>query len=357
MQQTIVAQGIAETKVGNRYSWRRNILLSLTKRVCQAIWLLEFRAGVLDAAMTMYLSMLFEKVLNSFWGYATLLERIYDGMAPTKLLAALLDETPSIQSDASALLQTVPERVGIRLRNVSFGYADRYPVMENFDLAIEPGSVVGIVGRSGCGKTTIHNLLSRMFEIDDGRIEISGEDVRRWPLEQLRGLFSYVTQDGGVFFSEMTIGEIIRFARPEATMRDVVRAAKCACIHRDILRMPLKYRTTVGEGGVMLSKGQQQRIAVAQALVALNDEKKILILDEFTSALDSETERQLIENIRPFLAGRTVVIIAHRLSTIRHVADRIIVIENGRVAEEGSHQELLANSGWYAQMARFQNVA
>lgn len=357
VQQTIVAQGIAETKVGNAYSWRRNMLLSITKRICQAVWLFKFRAGLLDAAMVMYLSMLFEEVLNSFWGYAGLLERIYDGMEPTRLLADLLDETPSIRSDPSARPQLVADRVGVHLRNITFSYAGRDRVMQNFNLSIEPGSVVGIVGRSGGGKTTIHNLLSRMFDIDDGRIEISGEDVRRWPLEQLRNLFSYVTQDGGVFFSEMTVADTIRFARPEASMREVVNAAKCACIHHDILHMRLKYRTTLGEGGVNLSKGQQQRIAIAQALVALNDDKKILILDEFTSALDSETECQLIENIRPFLAGRTVLIIAHRLSTIRHVADRIVVIENGRVAEQGSHQELLASSGWYAEMVKLQNVA
>ena len=165
--------------------------------------------------------------------------------------------------------------------------------------------------------------------VEQGTIEICGADIRRWPLAQLRGLFSYVTQDGGVFFSEMTIADTIRFARPEAGMREVIEAAECACIHDDILQMPLKYKTRLGERGLTLSKGQQQRIAMAQALIALNEDKKVLILDEFTSALDSETERAPARELKPHLAGKTVIIIAHRLSTIKNIADEIVVVENG----------------------------
>ena len=139
--------------------------------------------------------------------------------------------------------------------------------------------------------------------MQDGSVEIAGRDVRRWPLGQLRGLFSNVSQNGGVFFSGMRMWDVIRFTRPESTLRDVVAVAKAACIHEDICRMPDKYRTRIGQGGMTLSKGQQQRIALAQALLAMTDERKILVLDEFTSALDSETER-VLRNIAPWLEGR-----------------------------------------------------
>lgn len=357
VQDTIIHHGIQETLVGNLYSWRRNMLLSLTKRACQGLWLWKFRSGALDGAMVMYLSMLLEELLNSFWGYAALLERIYDGVEPTKILVRLLDEKPTIADSPDTRPQPEPEMVDIDMVNLSFSYSGRNQVMHDFNLSIPPGSIIGLVGRSGGGKTTVHGLLSRMFDVESGRISICGEDIRRWPLEQLRGLFSYVTQDGGVFFSNTTIADTIRFARPEATLREVIRAAKTACIHDDILQMPAKYRTCLGERGVTLSKGQQQRIAVAQALLALNEKKKVLILDEFTSALDSETERRLVENIRPYLAGKTVIIIAHRLATIQTIADKIVVIEDGRVAEQGSHAELMARDGWYAEMARLQAVA
>lgn len=357
VQQAIVREGIEETRVGNLYSWRRNLLLSITKRLCQGLWIYQYRTGALDAAMVMYLSMLIEDLLNSFWGYAALLDRVFDGLEPTRIFVRLMDEQPSIADDASAITQDVPQAVGIRMANIEFAYPGRDPVMTGFNLSIEPRTIVGIVGRSGGGKTTIHGLVSRMFDVHNGSIEISGEDIRKWPLTQLRGLFSYVTQDGGVFFSEMTLTETIRFGRPEATMREVIAAARCACIHDDISRMPLKYKTRIGERGVALSKGQQQRIAVAQALVALRDDKRVLVLDEFTSALDSETERRLVENIKPHLVGRTAIIIAHRLSTIKRIADKIVVVENGRVTEQGSHRELIAKGGWYAEMARLQDVA
>ena len=357
VQKAIVDQGIEETRVGNIYSWRRNMLLSVTKRLCQGLWIYQYRSGALDAAMVMYLSMLLEELLSSFWGYAALLDRIFDGLEPTRILVKLLDEQPSIADDPAARAEPIPAAVGIRMVNLEFAYPGRDPVMHGFNLSIEPGSIVGVVGRSGGGKTTLHTLMSRMFDIQNGRIEISGKDIRKWPLSQLRGLFSYVTQDGGVFFSEMTLADTIRFGRPEATMREVIEAAHCACIHDDIARMPLRYKTRLGERGVTLSKGQQQRIALAQALVALNDDKRVLVLDEFTSALDSETERRLLENIRPYLAGKTAIVIAHRLSTLRKVADKIVVIEDGKVAEQGSHEELLAAGGWYAEMARLQAVA
>jgi ABC-type multidrug transport system fused ATPase/permease subunit len=223
-------------------------------------------------------------------------------------------------------------------------------------LKIEPGSIVGIVGRSGCGKTTLHGLMTRLFSIDQGRILVGGTDVEEWPLDQLRGTFAYVTQSGGAFFSGMSVLDVLRFARPDATIEEVTAAAKIACIHEDIEHMPFRYAAILGERGVNISRGQQQRIALAQAILSLGSSRKILVLDEFTSALDAETERRVLANLRPLLRERTAIIVAHRLSTIREIADKIVVLDKGDIIEEGTHTELLARGGWYADMVKLQRV-
>lgn len=356
LQQQIVDQGLAEMAVGNRFACRKNLVLSIAKRVCQGIWIWQLRRGRTDAAMVMYLNMLTEDLLGSFWSYAGLLERVYDGLEPTRTLMRLLGEPATITDAPDAVPVPVPEKVGIRLENVRFSYTRGKQVIRDFNLAIEEGKILGVVGRSGSGKTTIHGLLSRLFDVEDGKIVISGTDIRRWPLEQLRGVFAYVSQGGGVFLSGKTVLNTIRFARPESTFREVVDAAKCASIHEDIARMPRKYHTRVREGGANFSKGQLQRLALAQALLALKDNRKVVVLDEFTSQLDSETEARILRNIVPWLAGRTVIIIAHRLSTVRHVADEIVVLEEGAIVEQGSHDELVRHNGWYAEMARLQAV-
>jgi ABC-type multidrug transport system fused ATPase/permease subunit len=354
LQQEIVQGGLEEARIANRYGWWRNMLLSLAKRGCQGFWFWQFRHNALDAAMIMYLNMLTEQLLASFGGYASLIERIFDGLEPTRSLLQMLDEKPSIADPPDAAPVAVAEQAGFLMHDVRFGYRRGQDVLCNFNMHVEPGEIVGIVGRSGCGKTTIHNLLSRMYEVQQGNILVCGTDVREWPLEQLRGLFSYVSQNGGIFFSGTPLLDVIRFTRPEASFEEVMEAARTACIHDDIMRMPQKYRTRIGQGGLTLSKGQQQRVALAQALLALDADRRILILDEFTSALDSETEEHILANLQPYLAGRTVIIIAHRLSTLRKIADRIVVLDETGIAEEGSHAELMREGGWYARMARLQ---
>lgn len=357
VQQRIVDQGLAEARIGNRYGFRRSLILSIAKRACQGIWIWQYRHNALDGAMILYLNMLTEQLLGSFGGYASLLERIYDGIAPTRVLVKLMNEKPAIADDPNAERVPVARRVGVEMKDVKFAYPGRKgAVLRKFQLTIRPGMVLGIVGRSGAGKTTVQSLMTRLFDVQQGAIEIGGRDVREWPLSQLRGLFSNVSQNGGVFFSAMRMWDVIRFGRPEATLKEAVAAAKAACIHEDICRMPEKYRTRIGQGGLTLSKGQQQRIALAQALVAMTDERKILVLDEFTSALDSETEERILRNIGPWLEGRTVIIVAHRLSTVRKLADEIIVMDKTGVAEQGTHAELIARGGWYAEMARLQAV-
>ena len=356
LQQQIVDQGLAEIEVANRFAWRKNMVLSAAKRICQGIWIWQLRKGWTDAAMVMYLNMLTEDLLGSFWSYAGLLERVYEGLEPTRTLLRLLQEPSRITDAPDAIPVMVPDQVGIRLEDVRFSYTRGKHVIRDFNLAIEEGKIVGVVGRSGSGKTTIHSLLSRLFDVDRGQILVCGTDIRRWPLEQLRGVFAYVSQAGGVFLSGKTILDTIRFARPQSTFREAVEAAKCACIHEDITRLPKKYHTKIRQGGSNLSKGQQQRLALAQALLALKDDRKVVVLDEFTSQLDSDTETRILRNIVPWLAGRTVIIIAHRLSTVRHVADEIVVLEEGAIIEQGSHAELVERNGWYAEMARLQAI-
>ncbi len=355
LQERIVRLGRAEMRVANAYSWRRSLVLSLAKRVSQGIWIWQLRRGALDVAMVMYLNMLTEELLASFWGYAGLLERIFEGLEPARILVKLLNEQPAVRDQPGPAPASDEER-GIDMIDVQFSYSRGKQIIRNLNLSIKRGEVLGIVGRSGSGKTTIQNLLSRIFEVQRGAITVYGADIRQWPLSRLRGLFACVSQNGGVFFSGMTLFDTIRFARPEATFREVVEAAKCACIHEDIIRLPAKYRTKMKAGGVNLSKGQQQRIALAQALLALKDDRKILVLDEFTSQLDSETESKILANLLPHLAGRTVILIAHRLSTLRQIADRIAVLEDGRIIEQGAHEELVRSNGWYAEMARAQAV-
>jgi ABC-type multidrug transport system fused ATPase/permease subunit len=156
--------------------------------------------------------------------------------------------------------------------------------------------------------------------------------------------------------SGTTILDTIRFARPDATIAEATEAARCACIHDDIERLPAGYATLILHSGANLSKGQQQRIALAQALLALDNDRKVMVLDEFTSQLDSETEARILRNLRPWLQGRTAIIIAHRLSTVRDIADRIVVVEDGAIVEDGSHQQLMDRNGWYAEMARYQGT-
>jgi len=356
LQNEIRDQGLEEMNIAYAYGWRKNMVLSVAKRACQALWIWQLRLGRFDAAMVMYLNMLTEELLTSFWGYAGLLERIFEDLEPARILVELLNSQPAIVEQPGLNPVPVPERVGIHLMNIHFSYARGKQVVRNFSLSIEEGQILGIVGRSGSGKTTIHQLLSRLFDIQQGQLLVAGTDIRQWPLEQLRSVFSTVTQGGGVFFSGMNILDTIRFAHPDATVEEVMGAARCACIHDDIEKMPASYFTVLQQGGSNLSKGQQQRIALAQALLALRDGRKVLVLDEFTSQLDAETESRILRNLRPCLAGRTVIIIAHRLSTVRDIADRIVVLQDGVVVEQGSHDELVDRNGWYAEMSRLQAV-
>jgi ABC-type multidrug transport system fused ATPase/permease subunit len=236
----------------------------------------------------------------------------------------------------------------IIFHHVAFGYDPELPVLRDISVTIKPGEMVGIVGATGCGKSTIASLIPRFRDPDAGGITIDGVDVRDYALRKLRAQIGFVLQD--TVLLRGTVRDNIGFGRPDATEDEIVEAAKLANAHEFITRMPNGYDSVVGDRGMTLSGGQRQRIGIARALIRDNP---ILILDEPTAALDAESEHLVVEAMERLVAGRTVIAIAHRLSTLRN-ADKIIVVEDGVVAEDGSHDHLLALDGVYAQLHHLQ---
>jgi ATP-binding cassette subfamily B multidrug efflux pump len=238
--------------------------------------------------------------------------------------------------------------------NVRFGYGRDTGVLDGFSLDVRPGEKVGLVGRSGAGKSTVVNLLLRFFDLEGGRILIDGQDISAATQESLRAQISMVTQDTSLL--HRSIRDNIRYGCPGATEEEVIAAAKLAHAHEFILdledwRGRRGYDAHVGERGVKLSGGQRQRIAIARVILK---DAPILVLDEATSALDSEVEAAIQASLGTLMAGKTVIAIAHRLSTIAQM-DRLVVLDRGRIVEQGTHAELLARGGHYAALWRRQS--
>ncbi|MBQ7485333.1 MAG: ABC transporter ATP-binding protein [Oscillospiraceae bacterium] len=276
-------------------------------------------------------------------------ELFSNGFAGLHRFAELMDTEPAIQDAPDAReLKDVAGKVEVD--HVSFTYDGALEVLHDVSITVSPGETVAIVGPSGGGKSTLCQLLPRFYDVSAGSIRIDGVDVRRFRQDSLRRSIGIVQQD--VFLFADTVRENIRYGRPDATDEEVAAAAKRAEIYEDILAMPQGFDTYVGERGVLLSGGQKQRLAIAR--IFLKD-PPILILDEATSALDSVTESRIQHAFDELAEGRTTLIIAHRLSTIRR-AGRILVVQDGVIAESGTHEELLAQGGVYAKLYRTQNL-
>ncbi len=221
-------------------------------------------------------------------------------------------------------------------------------MLNGINLEVKPGETVALVGASGAGKSTLFSLLQRFYDASSGSVKVDGVDVRQADFQQLRQRFAYVEQDSVMFSG--TIAENIRFGKPEATDEEVREAAEAALVDDFVTRLEDGYESIVGERGVMLSGGQKQRVAIARALLK---DAPILLLDEATSALDAESETKVQAALERLMVGRTTLVIAHRLATIKN-ADRILVMEDGKVLNEGTHDELIAQGGRYAELAKLQ---
>ena len=264
----------------------------------------------------------------------------------------LLDEEVEIKEPPHPIV--LPEVRGrVVFENVAFAYRSGEPVLENINLTVEPGEVVALVGKSGTGKSTLVNLLPRFYDPTAGRVTLDGHDLRSLNIKWLRSQIGLVPQETILF--GVTIGENIRYGRPEASQSEVEEAARRANAYDFIMRLPQGFETVVGERGVTLSGGQRQRIAIARAILR---NPRLLILDEATSSLDAESEITVQEALSRLMKERTTFVIAHRLTTVMG-ADRILVIEDGTIAEEGSHEELLSKGGLYCQLyeAQFRQEA
>jgi ABC-type multidrug transport system fused ATPase/permease subunit len=270
-------------------------------------------------------------------------------LASGERVIEVMDEKPEIVEREQP---TTPQGVmgAVAFEHVDFSYLPGVPVFEDVSFSVSPGEVVGIVGPTGSGKTTLANLMVRFYDPDSGRVTLDGHDLRDLSFQTLRKNIALVMQEAGL--SSATVAECIAYGRPDASHSEVLAAAHSANAHDFISRLPDGYQTMVGERGTRLSGGERQRIAIARAFVM---DAPVLILDEPTSALDLKTEASLLDALDRLMEGRTTFIIAHRLSTLRR-ANRIIVLGRGRIVEEGPPWDLLATGGAYAELYKLQSL-
>ena len=289
----------------------------------------------------------YTKPFNEISGVVTELQ---NALASAARVFELMDEK-TIPKDRENAVELKNVEGNVELDHISFSYTPRRPLIEDLNLTVKPGQRVAIVGPTGCGKTTVINLLMRFYDVDQGAVRVEGADIRDVTRESLRASYGMVLQE--TWLKSGTIRENISYGRPEATEEEIIQAAKEAHAHSFIMRMPKGYDTVIREDGGNLSQGQKQLLCIARVMLCL---PPMLILDEATSSIDTRTEIQVQKAFSRMMEGRTSFIVAHRLSTIRE-ADVILVMREGRIVEQGRHEELLKAGGFYAEIYNSQFAA
>ena len=293
-----------------------------------------------------YLGLIYQPVIQ----LAAISENIQKAMASTERILELLEVQTDLRDKPGAAPPSTPEW-SVEFDNVDFRYEPEEPVLQGVSFRAAPGELIALVGATGVGKTTCAHLVPRFYDLQDGAVRVAGTDVRDLPLVWLRSNVSLVLQD--VFLFAGSIRDNIAFGRPGASEDDILAAARAANVDEFAERLPQGYDSRIGERGVRLSGGQQQRISIARAILK---DAPILIMDEATSSVDAETEALIQEALDRLTLRRTTLVIAHRLATVRR-ADRIVVLRNGQVAAAASHDDLLAQGGWYADMVSRQELS
>lgn len=341
----------AEVRI-EKYNNRFTILYNLVQEI-SAIWV-----WLLGVFMMMQSHRIEVGILITFVGYVAQLNgpmnffsRVFrlwsDSINAAQRMFEIMDSIPEIKEAQNPVGLCNPQGE-IKLTHVSFGYDKNRKILKDIDFTVKEGEVLGIVGRSGAGKTTLVSLISRLYDVDEGKIEIDGIDVKEIAFHDLRRNVAMVSQDTYIFMG--TVADNIAYGNPEATREEIIRAAMLASAHDFISRMPDGYDTVIGAAGKDLSGGEKQRLSIARAVLA---NPKILILDEATASVDTETEKAIQKALDYLVKGRTTLSIAHRISTLKN-ADRLIVIDGGRVVEAGTHSELMELNGVYAKLVELQ---
>ena len=288
---------------------------------------------LLNAVVMVIAAFILFGALDTAGNYSALLRTVDLHVAKAQSILTL----PTMDIDGRDI---TPDSYDIDLENVEFSY-DKRKIIDGVSVHIPQRTTTAIVGPSGGGKTTLCHLISRFWDVDAGRVTLGGVDVREYSMDSLMKNFSFVFQNTYLF--QDTVANNIRFCQPDAPMERVIDAAKKACCHDFIMKLPQGYDTVIGEGGASLSGGEKQRISIARAIMK---DAPIIILDEATANVDPENERELTAAIEALTADKTIIMIAHRLKTVRH-ADNILVIDNGKIAQSGTHDELMHQQGIY----------
>lgn len=335
-----------------KYNNRFTILYNLVQEVSSIwVWILGVILIMKTGDMKLGVLITFVGYVGQLNGPMNFFSRVFhmwsDSINSAQRMFEIIDAVSDVQEVEHPIVLENPKG-SIDLEHVTFGYDKNHPVLKDICLHVPEGEMLGIVGRSGAGKTTLVNLISRLYDTNEGVVKLDGIDVKELASQQLRRNVAMVSQDTYIFMG--TVAENIAYANPEATRNDIVHAAMLASAHEFISNMPDGYDTVIGASGKDLSGGEKQRISIARAILA---DPKILILDEATASVDTETEKAIQTSLNYLVKGRTTLSIAHRLSTLRD-ANRLIVIENGRIVEEGTHHELEEQQGIYAKLLELQ---